>query len=110
MSRLTRLGWFLLALVVVTGVLAFVAPGLAIIGAAVLALALLGVLADGVLGLGLGPDPGLLGDQSFVEHRREALRERLRRGRPKWETTPPDHADEHPDSAWQRERQRRGLG
>jgi lysylphosphatidylglycerol synthetase-like protein (DUF2156 family) len=57
MSRLTRFGWLLLALLVVTVVLAFVAPGLAIIGAAVLALALLGIVAEGVMGLAWVPTP-----------------------------------------------------
>jgi hypothetical protein len=44
------------------------------------------------------------------ERKRHALTRRFKRGRPEWETTPPDHADEHPDLAWQRERERRGLG
>ena len=43
------------------------------------------------------------------ERKREALTRRFKRGRPEWETTPPDHADEHPDTAWERERERRGL-
>jgi hypothetical protein len=43
------------------------------------------------------------------ERKREALSDRLKRGRPEWETTPPDHADESPDAAWERERKRRGL-
>jgi hypothetical protein len=43
------------------------------------------------------------------ERKREALSERFKRGRPEWESTPPDHADEHPDTVWERERKRRGL-
>jgi hypothetical protein len=109
MRRVTRFGWFLATLVVVTVVLAVVAPGAAIISAAVLALALLAVLAEGVMGLGVGPDAGLLGDPSFTERKREALARRYNHGRPEWDTTPPDHADEHPDTVWERERRRRGL-
>jgi hypothetical protein len=43
------------------------------------------------------------------ERKRDALSRRFKRGRPEWETTPPDHADELPDVAWARERKRRGL-
>jgi hypothetical protein len=60
--------------------------------------------------MGVGPDAGLFGDGGMTERKRNALATRFgRRGRPKWETTPPDHADEHPDAAWQRERERRRL-
>ena len=31
------------------------------------------------------------------ERKRDALSRRFKRGRPEWETTPPDHADEPPD-------------
>jgi hypothetical protein len=109
MRRVTRFGWFLAALFVVTVVLALVAPAVSIFPAALLALALLAVLAEGIMGLGVGPDAGLFGDTSFTEPKREALAKRYKRGRPEWEKTPPDHADEHPDSAWERERRRRGL-
>ena len=109
MRRVTRFGWCLAALVVVTIVLAVAAPGISIFPAAVLALALLAVLAEGIMGLGVGPDAWLSGDASFTEPKREALAKRYKRGRPEWETTAPDHADEHPDSAWERERRRRGL-
>jgi hypothetical protein len=43
------------------------------------------------------------------ERKREALSRRFKRGRPEWETTPPDHADEPLDTVWERERKRRGL-
>ena len=43
------------------------------------------------------------------ERKREALSRRLKRGRPEWDTTAPDHADEPLDAAWERERKRRGL-
>jgi hypothetical protein len=43
------------------------------------------------------------------ERKRNALISRFKRGRPEWESTPPDHADEHPDTVWERERARRGL-
>lgn len=109
MRRVTRFGWCLAALLVVTVVLAVLAPRVAIFPAAVLALALLAVLAEGIMGLGVGPDMGLLGDASFTEPKREALAKRYKPGRPEWETTAPDHADEHPDLAWERERRRRGL-
>ncbi|MGZ8633666.1 MAG: hypothetical protein ACXWZZ_07395, partial [Solirubrobacteraceae bacterium] len=61
----------------------------------------------GLSGATFTGDP--LGDASFTEPKREALAKRYKRGRPEWETTAPDHADEHPDLAWERERRRRGL-
>ena len=108
MRRVTRFGWLLAVLVVATLVLALVAPAAAIIPAAILALALLSVLAEGILGMGLGPDQGLFGDGGMSDRKREALA-RYKRGRPEWETTAPDHADEPLDAAWERERKRRGL-
>jgi hypothetical protein len=48
--------------------------------------------------------------QMWDERKRNALTSRFKRGRPEWDSTPPDHADEHPDTAWERERRRRGLG
>jgi hypothetical protein len=53
---------------------------------------------------------GWLGDlKMWDERKRDALTRRFKRGRPEWETTPPDHADGHPDMVWQSERERRGL-
>ncbi len=51
----------------------------------------------------------LTSDQ-MTQPRRDALRRFARRGRPEWESTAPDHADEPPDLIWERERRRRGLG
>jgi hypothetical protein len=109
MSRLTRFGWFLAALLVVTVVLALISPGIAIIPAAILVLALLGALAEGIVGFG-GPGVTLIDSGDFTSHKREALRRRYQRGRPDWETTPPDFADESQDAIFERERKRRGLG
>ena len=39
----------------------------------------------------------------------KALSGRFKRGRPRVGDTPPDHADEPPDTVWERERKRRGL-
>jgi hypothetical protein len=104
-QRLTKLGWFLLAAVVVTAALAVVAPGAALVGAVVLAVVLLSVVAEGS-----GANAGWFDVTATSERKREALTSRFKRGRPEWEVTPPDHADEAPDVIWERERKRRGLG
>jgi hypothetical protein len=104
MRRVTVLGWVLLGSVLGTAVLAVVAPGAALIAAVVLALALATAVADG-----FGASMSWFDVEVASERKREALTARLKRGRPEWETTPPDHPDEHPDTVWQRERERRGL-
>jgi len=104
MRRVTTLGWVLLCSVVATGVLAVVAPGAALVAAIVLALAVATAVADG-----FGASLSWFDVEVASERKREALTARFKRGRPEWETTPPDHADEHPDMVWQRERERRGL-
>ena len=106
--RVSRFGWLLVALLVVTAILVVVAPGVSIFAAAVFVLVLLGVLAEGIVGFG-GPGITLIDVDDFGSPKREALRSRYRRGRPEWETTAPDHADEATDVAWERERKRRGL-
>jgi hypothetical protein len=101
---LTAFGWILVVLVLATVVLAFVAPGAALVLAIVLAVVVLFAMADGFTDAA-----GWFDINVAAERKREAIGRKLRRGRPEWERTPPDHADEHPDTIWQRERERRGL-
>jgi hypothetical protein len=103
-GRVTTLGWVLIASVLATVVLAFVWPAAALIGAIVLALVVAAAVADGI-----GAPISWFDVEVTNDRKRDALSRRLKRGRPEWETTPPDHPDEHPDSAWERERKRRGL-
>jgi hypothetical protein len=105
MRRVTTIGWILLGALVATLILALVAPGAALVAAVVLALATAAALADG-----FGAPVSWFDVDVASERKREALSDRLKRGRPEWETTPPDHADELPDAVWERERRRRGLG
>jgi uncharacterized protein (DUF58 family) len=105
MPRLTRLGWILVGAVVATAVLAIVAPGAALVAAIVLALLAAMAVADG-----FGAAASWFDIDVASERKREALTRRFERGRPEWETTAPDHADEPADSVWERERRRRGLG
>jgi hypothetical protein len=102
--RITPLGWLLVAALVATAVLALAAPGAALVAAIVLALVAAAAVADGFGGPVSWFDVDVANDR-----KRDALSRRFKRGRPEWETTPPDHADEHPDAAWERERKRRGL-
>jgi hypothetical protein len=104
MRRVTTLGWILLGSVVATVVLAAVAPAAGLVAAVVLAVAAAAAIADG-----FGASVSWFDVDVASERKREALTSRLKRGRPEWETTPPDHADELPDAAWARERERRGL-
>jgi hypothetical protein len=104
MARVTTLGWVLVGSVLATAVLALVWPAAALIAAIVLALAVAAAVADG-----FGAPVSWFDVDVANEHKRDALTRRLKRGRPEWEKTPPDHADEHPDTAWERERKRRGL-
>jgi hypothetical protein len=105
MHRLTGLGWFLLAAVVVTAALAVVAPGAALVGAVILALVLLALIAEG-----FGANAGWFDVNAASDRKREALTSRFKRGRPEWEVTAPDHPDEPQDAIFARERKRRGLG
>ena len=108
MRKPTILGWLLIVSGVATIVLALVAPVASFATGLVFALLLLSLLAEGTTGdMPLGTVQDL---QMWDERKRHALTRRFKRGRPEWETTAPDHADEHPDSAWERERRRRGLG
>jgi hypothetical protein len=104
MRRVTKLGWVLIGSLVATAVLAVVAPGAALVAAIILALAVAAAVADG-----FGASLSWFDMDVANERKREALSARFKRGRPEWETTPPDHADEHPDRVWERERKRRGL-
>jgi hypothetical protein len=104
MPRITPLGWVLLAGVVATVVLALIAPGAALVAAGIIAVIALAVLVEG-----WGANASWFDVDAASERRREALTPRLKLGRRRWETTPPDHADEPPDAIWQRERERRGL-
>jgi hypothetical protein len=104
MGRVTKLGWMLAASVLATVVLAFVWPAAALVAAIVLALAVATAVADGI-----GAPVSWFDVDVATERKRDALSRRFKRGRPEWENTPPDHADEHPDTVWERERKRRGL-
>jgi len=104
MGRVTKLGWVLAASVLGTVVLALVWPPAALVAAIILALAVATAVADGI-----GAPVSWFDVDVTNERKREALSARFKRGRPEWEATPPDHADEHPDTAWERERKRRGL-
>jgi hypothetical protein len=108
MGKPTVFGWLLVISGVATVVLALVVPVAAFATGLVFALLLLTLLAEGTTGdmpLGTVQDARM-----WDERKRHALTRRFKRGRPKWETTAPDHADELPDQAWERERKRRGLG
>jgi|SRR5919197_5653759 hypothetical protein len=108
MHKPTIFGWLLIASGVATVLLAFVLPAAALGTGIVFALLLLTYFAEGTTGdLPLGTVQDV---QMWDERKRDALTRRFKRGRPEWETTPPDHADEHPDAVWERERKRRGLG
>ena len=104
MGRVTNLGWVLVGSVVATAVLAVVWPAAALVATIVLALAAATAVADGMAA------PLSWFDVDVAsERKRDALSRRLKRGRPEWETTPPDHPDEALDVVWERERKRRGL-
>jgi hypothetical protein len=109
--RITGLGWALIAVVVVTVVLLFVAPKASGFAGIVLALLLLAMVTDAV---GSAPYDGSWSDLSpaameeGVRRRGGALR-RLRRPRD-WDRRAPDVADEPAEAIWARERARRGLG
>jgi hypothetical protein len=108
MPKLTILGWLLIVSGLATVVLAVLVPIAAIVTGLVFALLLLSLLSEGTTGdmpIGTVDDARM-----WDERKRNALTSRFKRGRPEWEKTPPDHADEHPDTAWGRERRRRGLG
>jgi hypothetical protein len=106
MRKPTIFGWLLILAGLTTVVLALVAPAAALVTGVIFALLLLTLLSEGTTSdLPLGTfDPKV-----FNERKRDALSRRLKRGRPEWETTAPDHADEPADAIWQRERERRGL-
>ena len=107
MRKPTIFGWLLLAAGAATVVLAFVLPVAAMGTGLVFALLLLTLLAEGTTGdLPLGTVQDV---RMWDERKRHALTRRFKRGRPEWESTPPDHADEPADAIWQRERERRGL-
>jgi hypothetical protein len=102
--RVTKLGWVLMASVLATVVLAFVWPPAALVTAIVLALAVATAVSDGI-----GAPVSWFDVDVTNERKRDALSRRFKRGRPDWEATAPDHADEPIDAAWERERKRRGL-
>ena len=107
MPKPTILGWLLIASGLATVVLAVLAPIAAFATGLVFALLLLSLLSEGTTGdmpIGTVEDARM-----WDERKRNALTSRFKRGRPEWAKTPPDHADEHPDTAWDRERRRRGL-
>jgi hypothetical protein len=107
MRKPTIFGWLLIGTGLATVVLALVVPVAAIATGVVFALLLLTLLSEGTTGdLPMGT---VQDTKMWDERKRHALTSRFKRGRPEWEMTPPDHADEHPDSAWERERKRRGL-
>jgi hypothetical protein len=103
--RVTPVGWVVAVAVVATALLALVAPGAALVAAAILAIVAVAALADGFT-----DNAGWFDIGPASERKREALHRRLKLGRPRWEQTAPDHADEPADAIWERERARRGLG
>jgi hypothetical protein len=106
--KLTILGWLLIVSGVATVVLALLAPIAAFATGLVFALLLLSLLSEGTTGdmpIGTVEDARM-----WDERKRNALTSRFKRGRPEWDKTPPDHADEPAETAWERERRRRGLG
>jgi hypothetical protein len=108
MRKPTIFGWLLIVSGVATVILALVAPVAAFVTGLVFALLLLTLLAEGTTGdMPLGTVQDL---HMWDERKRNALTRRFKRGRPEWEVTAPDHADEAPDVIWERERKRRGLG
>ena len=104
MPRITPLGWVLVAAVIVTVLLALVAPGPALVAAVVLAVIALATLTEGY-----GANAGWFDVATASERKRETLTRWLKLGRRRWEETAPDHADEPADAIWARERERRGL-
>jgi hypothetical protein len=107
MRKPTIFGWLMIVSGLATVLLAFVAPVAAFATGLVFALLLLTMFAEGTTGdLPMGTQQDI---EMWDERKRNALTARFKRGRPEWETTPPDHADEHPDQVWERERRRRGL-
>jgi hypothetical protein len=72
-------------------------------------LLLLALVSEGMTGDMPGGGTATFDTKVANERKLEALSRRFKRGRPEWETTPPDHADEDPDAVWARERERRGL-
>ena len=103
--RVTIIGWLLLGAVAITVVLAFVAPGAALVIAVLIGLVTATALADSI-----GAPISWFDIGVSSERKREALTRRFKRGRPEWETTAPDYADEPQDAIFERERKRRGLG
>ena len=103
--RVTIVGWLLLGAVAITVVLAFLAPGAALIMAILIAVVAAVALADSI-----GAPISWFDIGVSSERKREALTRRFKRGRPEWEKTAPDHADEPQDAIFERERKRRGLG
>src|SRR4051794_1487065 len=99
MRRLTALGWFLLAAAAVTVALAVVAPGAGLVAAVILVLVILSVVAEG-----FGANAGWFDIGAASDRKREVLTRRFKRGRPEWEVTAPDHADEPQDAIFERER------
>jgi hypothetical protein len=102
--RVTIVGWLLIGAVAITAVLAFVAPGAALIMGILIALVVAAALADSI-----GAPLSWFDIGVTSERKREALTRRFKRGRPEWERTAPDYADESQDAIFARERERRGL-
>jgi hypothetical protein len=103
-GRVTIFGWLLLGAAALTVALAIVAPGAALVAAVILAVLALTALAEGFTSA-----RGHFDVDTAAERKRDFIARRLKRGRPHWERTPPDHADEPTDAIWARERERRGL-
>ena len=99
MRRVGLHTWLLLAAVVVTVVLNVVVPEIGIYAAIGLVLLLFAALAEG---MGVSFD-----GYNLHERKGETLGKHFHRGRPKWQVTAPDHADEPPELIWARERERR---
>jgi hypothetical protein len=107
MRKPTVFGWLLIVFGVATVVLTLLVPIAGFATGLVFALLLLTLFGEGTIG---DMPLGTVYDVRMWDERKRHALSRFKRGRPEWETTPPDHADEHPDLAWQRERERRGLG
>jgi hypothetical protein len=103
--RLTPLAWLLLASLVGAVVAWPFSEGLSVVLGALFGLLVLAAVVEG-----FGANAGWFDIGTAADRKREVLTSRFKRGRPEWERTAPDFADEPQDAIFERERTRRGLG